>query len=243
MESNEEKMDIKKQYSDDSLDSESGKGVNQLCCDKKDAQIREKWPHKCSRSSIETRYCCDVQAFEEDFLASKLIFGSKQRIIKNRKASPFTISEVKIESSEEKMDMLWENFNEEVLLRVSCNSLGNKKQYSDDSLDSEFGKGVNQLWYCCDVQAFEEDFLASKLIFGSKQRIIKNRKASPFTISEVKIESSEEKMDMLWENFNEEVLLRVSCNSLGNKKQYSDDSLDSEFGKGVNQLCCDKKDA
>ncbi|CAK7337893.1 unnamed protein product [Dovyalis caffra] len=104
-------------------------------------------------------------------------------------------SEVKTESSEEKMDMLWENFNEEELLRVSSNSLGRKKQYSDDSLDSESGRGMNQLCcakkdlkmpkseknslisaparhkrqYCCDVQAFAEDFLASKLISRSNK--------------------------------------------------------------------------
>ncbi|CAK7339727.1 unnamed protein product [Dovyalis caffra] len=66
-------------------------------------------------------------------------------------------------------------------------------------------------------------------------------KSFSFTAGEVKIESTEEKMDMLWENFNEEELLRVSSNSLGDKKQYSDDSLDSESGRGVNQLCCAKK--
>ncbi|CAK7328578.1 unnamed protein product [Dovyalis caffra] len=77
---------------------------------------------------------------------------------------------------------------------------------------------------------------------GGRELDIISSKSFSFAASEVKMESSEEKMDMLWENFNEEELLRVSSTSLGSKKQHSDDSLDSEPGRGVNQLCCAKKE-
>ncbi|KAJ6951208.1 hypothetical protein NC653_040557 [Populus alba x Populus x berolinensis] len=53
-----------------------------------------------------------------------------------------TCQELKIESIEEKMDRLWEKFNDDELQRASSDSLGGKKgSYSVDSLDSECARG------------------------------------------------------------------------------------------------------
>lgn len=64
------------------------------------------------------------------------------------------------------------------------------------------------------------------------------------TCQELKIESIEEKMDRLWEKFNDEELQRASSDSLGGKKgSYSVDSLDSECARGeLKHLCRVKKE-
>jgi hypothetical protein len=63
------------------------------------------------------------------------------------------------------------------------------------------------------------------------------------TCQELKIESIEEKMDRLWEKFNDEELQRASSDSLGGKKGYSVDRLDSECARGeLKHLCRVKKE-
>ncbi|KAL9381606.1 hypothetical protein Peur_024641 [Populus x canadensis] len=64
------------------------------------------------------------------------------------------------------------------------------------------------------------------------------------TCQELKIETIEEKMDRLWEKFNDEELQRASSDSLGGKKgSYSVDSLDSECARGeLKHLCRVKKE-
>ncbi|KAL3564627.1 hypothetical protein D5086_032673 [Populus alba] len=64
------------------------------------------------------------------------------------------------------------------------------------------------------------------------------------TCQELKIESIEEKMDRLWEKFNDDELQRASSDSLGGKKgSYSVDSLDSECARGeLKHLCRVKKE-
>lgn len=64
------------------------------------------------------------------------------------------------------------------------------------------------------------------------------------TCQELKIESIEEKMDRLWEKFNDEELQRASSDSLGGTKgSYSVDSLDSECARGeLKHLCRVKKE-
>ncbi|KAJ6349684.1 hypothetical protein OIU77_007125 [Salix suchowensis] len=60
---------------------------------------------------------------------------------------------------------------------------------------------------------------------------------------ELKIDSTEEKMDRLWEKFNDEELQRDSSDSLGRKKEYSVDRFDSESAGGeLKQLCRVKKE-
>ncbi|KAG5223886.1 hypothetical protein IMY05_019G0012400 [Salix suchowensis] len=64
------------------------------------------------------------------------------------------------------------------------------------------------------------------------------------TGQELKIDSTEEKMDRLWEKLNDEELQRDSSDSLGRKKEYSvDHRLDSESARGESkQLCRVKKE-
>ncbi|KAJ6762322.1 hypothetical protein OIU74_024925 [Salix koriyanagi] len=63
------------------------------------------------------------------------------------------------------------------------------------------------------------------------------------TSQELKIDSTEEKMDRLWEKFNDEELQRDSSDSLGRKKEYSVDRFDSESAGGeLKQLCRVKKE-
>ncbi|KAJ6292197.1 hypothetical protein OIU76_024169 [Salix suchowensis] len=58
------------------------------------------------------------------------------------------------------------------------------------------------------------------------------------TSQELKIDSTEEKMDRLWEKFNDEELQRDSSDSLGRKKEYSVDRLDSESARGESKHLC-----
>ncbi|KAB5511752.1 hypothetical protein DKX38_028780 [Salix brachista] len=63
------------------------------------------------------------------------------------------------------------------------------------------------------------------------------------TGQELKIDSTEEKMDRLWEKLNDEELQRASSDSLGRKKEYSVDRLDSESARGeLKHLCRVKKE-